>query len=101
MGLELTTDRYPPIMSQTRYPLCQSVYVQYKTAIRYMVKESMIFDKSNMTLHKFNKQLQGDPNILFEMPEILLFDIFEQRWGEYGWSYRSYNFKVGDCALKR
>ena len=26
MGLELTTDRYPPITSQTRYPLCHAAY---------------------------------------------------------------------------
>ena len=30
MGLELTTDRYPPITSQTRYPLRHAASVSYK-----------------------------------------------------------------------
>ena len=39
MGLELTTDRYPPITSQTRYPLRHAVSMYRVT--KFSLKKSL------------------------------------------------------------
>ena len=67
MGLELTTDRYPPIMSQTRYPLRHAVIISiYSTMCVFQGKNFGGFDcRKNKAFFSVIALLQNTIEIIY------------------------------------
>ena len=59
MGLELTTDKYPPITSQTRYPLrhAASSLVVYNTSRLPTISKPIFIKKIDLSLAAVGNQL--------------------------------------------
>ena len=78
--------KYYNIIIVLRTLSTQGACIKYKTAAysMYWVESICVIDE-NWILHTWVKHgtcmKQGDHNILFQMPEILLFDMFEPRSG--------------------